>query len=276
MAGRLRRHARDDRRRGLLHPGRSEDLPRAGGSTGRSCARAAGAAGHRLAADGADGSHQPMAGAVPAVRRALGRIRWRRRRAAIRDAVGDARPCPLCRRLRRLPHRPRFGAGTRRRRRPAGNRDRRRRRLRRRARSGLATVRAAVLRRLLPDDRLFDRLHRPRRNRQSLLLLRLPDDRLADRRRDRARARQLLRLLGADDLDIVLPGHPRADPQGSARRPRLLPDVRRGRLSDEFRHPADACPDRLVRARRDRRQGRASFRRSPAPRSSPACSSASR
>ena len=276
VAGRVRRHAGDHRRRGLLHPGRPEDLPRAGRSTGRARAGAAGAAGHRLAADGADGSHQPVAGAVPAVRRASGRLRRRRRRAAIRDAVGDAGPRPLCRRLRRLPHRPRFGARARRRRRPAGDRHRRRRRLRRRPRPGLATVRAAVLRRLLPDDRLFDRLHRPRRDRQSLLLLRLPDDRLADRRRDGARARQLLRLLGADDLDLVLPGHPRTDSQGAARRPRLLPDVRGGRLSDEFRHPADARPDRLVRARRDRRQGRRRSRRSPAPRSSPACSSASR
>ena len=51
-----------------------------------------------------------------------------RRRAAIRDAVGDARPRPLYRRLRRLSHRPRFGARTRCRRRPAGDRDRRRRR----------------------------------------------------------------------------------------------------------------------------------------------------
>ena len=76
-----------------------------------------------------------------------------------------ARPRPLCRRLRRLPHRPRFGAGTRHRRRLAGDRHRRRGRAGWRARPGLAAVRAAVLRHLLPDDRLFDRLHRPRRHR---------------------------------------------------------------------------------------------------------------
>ena len=59
---------------------------------------------------------------------------------------------------------------------------------------------------------------------------------------DGARARQLLRLLGADDLDVLLPGHPRTDPQGAARRPRLFPDVRGGRLRDAFRHPARRTP----------------------------------
>ena len=43
---------------------------------------------------------------------------------------------------------------------------------------------------------------------QPLLFLRLPDDRLADRAHHRARVRQFLRLLGADDLDLLLPGRP--------------------------------------------------------------------
>ena len=46
------------------------------------------------------------------------------------------------------------------------------------------------------------------RHGQPLLLLRLPDDRLADRPDHGARVRQFLCLLGADDLDVLLPGRP--------------------------------------------------------------------
>ena len=241
---------RDHRRRGLRPPRRPEGVHRAS-RDGRARARP-GAAAIAWPLTALTVRPQPVAGAVPALRRAPRRLPgaegvpqfnspWARRSSSPMSAASS------------LSNRAGSGQATRRRRRPAGDRDRRRRRPRRQPRPGLATVRAAVLRRLLPDDRLFDRLHRPRRDRQSLLLLRLPDGRLADRRRYGARARQFLRLLGADDLDVVLPGHPRTDPQGAARRPRLLPDVRGGRLSDEFRHPADAR----------RRSARSSSPRSP-------------
>ena len=135
----------------------------------------------RLAARRADRRPQPVAGAVARIRRAPRRLPERARRAAIRLAVGRAGARPLCRRLPSLRHRPGLRASARRCGGAAGDRHRRGRGFRRKPRSGLETVRAAVLRHRGADDRLFARLHRPRGDGQPLLFLRLPDDRLADR-----------------------------------------------------------------------------------------------